>query len=64
MPTDRPWEGLPRDALAAWAPHLPALADEIIDAIRAEVPAYRRPLRPADHDALLAMVGRDRSSMR
>jgi len=43
----RPWEDLPQDALAAWAPHLPGLADEIIAAIRAEVPAYARPLEGA-----------------
>ncbi len=40
----RPWEDLPQDALEAWSPHLPGLADEIIAAIRAEVPAYALPL--------------------
>ncbi|MBI5103890.1 MAG: PucR family transcriptional regulator, partial [Solirubrobacterales bacterium] len=43
----RPWEDLPTAAIDAWAPHLPALADEIIDAIRQEVPAYARPLEGA-----------------
>jgi hypothetical protein len=46
-PRRRPWEGLPADALAAWSPDLPALVNEIIAAIRAEVPAYSRPLEGA-----------------
>jgi hypothetical protein len=40
----RPWERLPAEALSAWEPELPALVDEIIEAIRAEVPAYALPL--------------------
>ncbi|HOU92598.1 MAG TPA: hypothetical protein PLU22_16205, partial [Polyangiaceae bacterium] len=40
----RPWEALPDEALAALAPQLPALADELIEAIRAEVPSFSRPL--------------------
>ncbi|MGZ6695466.1 MAG: PucR family transcriptional regulator [Solirubrobacteraceae bacterium] len=43
----RPWEALPAEALATWAPQLPVLVDEIIAAIRAEVPAYARPLEGA-----------------
>ena len=35
---------LPADVLALWLPQLPVLAEEIIAAIRAEVPAYARPL--------------------
>jgi hypothetical protein len=35
---------LPREADAALAPHLPALAEEVVAAIAAEVPDYRRPL--------------------
>jgi hypothetical protein len=35
---------LPPEADAALAPHLPALAEEIVAAIAAEVPDYRRPL--------------------
>src|SRR3954453_2703880 len=38
---------LPPDALAAFAPHLPAVADEIIAAIAREVPAYARPMEGA-----------------
>lgn len=38
-----PWEGLPGEVLAA-GPELQELADEIIEAIRAEVPAYALPL--------------------
>ncbi len=41
---ERPWTALPPDAAAALRPELPAVADEIIDAIRAEVPDYARPL--------------------
>jgi hypothetical protein len=42
-----PWEELPAEAFKALAPHLPALTEEIIAAIRAEVPAYARPLEGA-----------------
>ena len=35
---------LPADALALWGPQLPVLAEEIIESIRREVPAYARPL--------------------
>src|SRR5207244_4173321 len=55
--SQRPWELLPADALAAWSPELPALADEIIDAIRAEVPAYARPLEGAFGAAVRRGVG-------
>src|SRR4051794_22307154 len=53
----RPWELLPLDALAAWSPELPALSDEIIEAIRAEVPAYARPLEGAFGQAVRRGVG-------
>ena len=43
----RPWEALPPQALAAFAPQLPVLVDEIIAEIRAQVPAYARPLEGA-----------------
>ena len=39
-----PWEGIPTDALDAVAPAMPALVDEIIDAISVEVPGYALPL--------------------
>jgi hypothetical protein len=42
-----PWEGIPTEALDAIAPALPALVDEIIGAISAEVPGYARPLEGA-----------------
>jgi PucR C-terminal helix-turn-helix domain/GGDEF-like domain len=42
--TDRPWESLPPDLHDVLAPQLAELGDEIIAAIRAEVPAYARPL--------------------
>ena len=41
----RPWRRLPPEAVAALRPQLPDLAQEIIDAIRVEVPAYARPLK-------------------
>ena len=44
---EHPWERLPPDALAVLAPHLPAVADEIIEAIASEVPAYAHPLEGA-----------------
>ena len=37
-------ERLPAEVLALWTPQLPVLAEEIISSIRAEVPAYARPL--------------------
>ena len=40
----RPWASLPREHADALAAELPALADDVIDAVRAEVPAYSRPL--------------------
>ena len=46
-----PWEGLPGEVLAA-GPVLQELADEIIDAIRAEVPAYALPLEGAFGEAV------------
>jgi hypothetical protein len=42
-----PWEELPAEAFEALTPLLPALTEEIIAAIRAEVPAYARPLEGA-----------------
>jgi len=53
----RPWEGLPEEALSAWSPHLPGLVDEIIEAIRTEVPAYARPLEGAFGEAVRRGVG-------
>ncbi len=40
----RPWSGLPPALGTTLRPALPALTEEIIEAIRVEVPAYRRPL--------------------
>jgi hypothetical protein len=47
MTTSRPWEAIPSEALDAIAPALPALVDEIVAAIAAEVPGYARPLEGA-----------------
>lgn len=35
-----PWEALPREVATSLRPELPALADEIVGAVRDEVPAY------------------------
>ncbi len=42
---DEPWRGLPAKIGELLRPHVPALSDEVIEAIRERVPAYRRPLR-------------------
>ncbi len=42
---DQPWRGLPPRIGGLIRPHVAALSDEIIAAIRERVPAYRRPLR-------------------
>ncbi|MBA2256682.1 MAG: PucR family transcriptional regulator, partial [Thermoleophilaceae bacterium] len=38
--TTEPWEALPREVATSLRPELPALADEIVGAVRDEVPAY------------------------
>jgi PucR-like helix-turn-helix protein len=48
----RPWEALPRDLAELLRPELPDLADEVIEAIRGEVPEYSRPLEGAFGDGL------------
>ncbi len=45
LPPDQPWTGIPPRIGELLGPHLPALADEVIEAIMERVPAYRRPLR-------------------
>ena len=47
MLAERPWEGLPPEIAPAMRPGLGALAEEMIAAIRAAVPAYARPLEGA-----------------
>jgi hypothetical protein len=42
---DEPWRAIPPRLGELIRPQLPALSDEIIEAIRERVPAYRRPLR-------------------
>ena len=44
---DQPWEGLPREVADVLRPELPALADEIIDAVSEGVPDYARPMEGA-----------------
>jgi hypothetical protein len=41
---DRPWSELPGDLADVLRPELPGMTDEIIDAVRAGVPAYARPI--------------------
>ncbi len=43
-PLDEPWKALPPRIGALIRPHVPALSEEVIAAIRERVPAYRRPL--------------------
>lgn len=44
---DRPWEALPRELAETLRPELAGLADEIVAAVRREIPAYARgPLPP------------------
>ena len=45
LPLDEPWRALPPRIGELIRPHVPALSDEVIEAIRERVPAYRRPLR-------------------
>jgi hypothetical protein len=47
MLAERPWEELPTQIAPAMRPGLGALAEEMIAAIRATVPAYARPLEGA-----------------
>src|SRR3954463_404856 len=47
MLAERPWEGLPPEMTTAMSQGLAALAAAMIDAIRATVPAYARPLEGA-----------------
>ncbi len=44
LPQQEPWREIPARIGAKLVPHLPALSDEVIAAIRDGVPAYRRPL--------------------
>ncbi len=44
MDIDEPWRALPPRIGELIRPHVPALSDEIIEAIRERVPAYSRPL--------------------
>jgi hypothetical protein len=45
LPSAEPWRELPPRIGELLRPHVPALSDEVIEAIRDRVPAYRRPLR-------------------
>jgi len=53
---DRPWSTLAPEVTAALRPELPALADEIVEAISHGVPEYARPLEGPFGDALRAGV--------
>src|SRR4029079_11195627 len=44
-PIDEPWRLLEPQIGALIRPHVPALSEEVIAAIRERVPAYHRPLR-------------------
>ncbi len=69
-PSEAPWRGLPPAIAQALAPHTASVAEDIIRAIRRDVPEYRRPLdgpfgqalRLGVEEALrrfLAMIGSD-----
>ncbi len=74
----RPWVALPPETAQLLRPGVPGVVDEVIAAIRAQVPAYARPLEGAFGQAIrtgvqqaleqfVAMAGRpeeDRSDMR
>jgi hypothetical protein len=45
LPSAEPWRELPSRIGELMRPHVPALSDEVIGAIRDQIPAYRRPLR-------------------
>lgn len=44
---DRPWSALPGELADVLRPELPGMTDEIVDAVRAGVPAYARPIEGA-----------------
>jgi hypothetical protein len=54
-PPDRPWDALPPEVAMILRPELPALAEEMIEAIR-EIPEYSRPLEGQFGVALRAGV--------
>jgi hypothetical protein len=56
MLAERPWEGLPTEIAPAMRPGLGELAEEMIAAIRATVPAYARPLEGAFAEGVRAGV--------
>ena len=56
MRAERPWEELPALIAPAMRPGLRALADEMIETIRATVPAYSRPLEGAVAEGVRAGV--------
>ena len=56
MLAERPWEGLPPELAPALRPGVGALAEEMIEAIRAAVPAYARPLEGAFGEGVHAGV--------
>ena len=55
--TPRPWDELPAEVAAALRPGLDALVEEVIEAVRDQVPAYRRPLEGEFGAGLRAGVG-------
>src|SRR5215210_5602055 len=56
MLAQRPWEGLPPEIVPALRPGVGALAEEMIETIRATVPAYARPLEGAFGEGVRAGV--------
>src|SRR6476469_2193767 len=56
MTSSRPWYDLPPELAAALRPELEGTAEEIIEALRSDVPEYRRPLEGAFGRGLRAGV--------
>lgn len=52
----RPWEALPAELAELFRPRLEPLAAEIVEAIRASIPAYSRPMEGPFGDAFEASV--------
>ncbi|MEX5303767.1 PucR family transcriptional regulator [Kocuria sabuli] len=52
--TDRelPWTSLPPDLTPLLVPHLPAVTEELLDAVRHDVPVYARPLEGLFGDSI------------
>ena len=53
---ERPWDALPPEAYPALVPHLPQVAEAIVEAIPAQIPEYALPLESGFADAVRSGV--------